>query len=123
MRAVLLFGVVLSKRLKVKKHLVHRLVCQAFVPNTQNLPQVNHRDENKQNNCASNLEYCTAAYNINYGTRNQKISKQVMCIETSVIYASASEVQRQLGFAKQNISSACRGKSKTSNGFHWRYVE
>lgn len=45
-----------------------------------------------------------------------------MCIETSVIYASASEVQRRLGFSQGNISLACNGKYKTAYGFHWKYV-
>ena len=50
------------------KRYVHRLVAQAFIPNPTSLPQVNHRDENKQNNCVDNLEWCTASYNVNYGT-------------------------------------------------------
>lgn len=58
------------------KHLfIHRLVAEAFIPNPNNLPFVNHIDENPQNNCVDNLEWCTPKYNCNYGDRNKKISE------------------------------------------------
>lgn len=62
----------LSKSGITKSFRVHRLVAQAFTPNLDNLPQVNHKDENKENNCVDNLEWCTAEYNTNYGTRNER---------------------------------------------------
>lgn len=58
-----------------KTKFVHRLVAEAFIPNTDNLPQVNHKDECKTNNHWDNLEWCSAQYNANYGTRNDKIMK------------------------------------------------
>lgn len=54
---------------------IHRLVAQAFIPNPNNLPQVNHKDENTSNNQVDNLEWCSAKYNCNYGNRNKRISE------------------------------------------------
>ena len=56
---------------KIKK--VHRLVAETFIPNPDNLPEVNHKDENKQNPSVSNLEWCTSKYNSNYGIRKERI--------------------------------------------------
>ncbi len=55
-----------------KSYYIHRLVAQTFIPNPENKPQVNHKDENTMNNCVDNLEWCTTRYNINYGTRSLK---------------------------------------------------
>lgn len=109
--------VVLHKEGKQKNYLVHRLVAQAFIENPNNLPEVNHRDEDKANNNVSNLEFCDRQYNIDYSN-----SKQVLCVETGKIYHSLSEVYRQLGFDQGNISKCCRGRLKTYKGFNWKYV-
>lgn len=64
-----------TKNGKKKKFRVHRLVAEAFIPNTNNLPQINHKDEDKANNHIDNLEWCDAKYNNNYGTRNERVSR------------------------------------------------
>ena len=105
---------------KIKAFKVHRLVCEAFLENPENKPCVNHIDENKTNNTASNLEWCTVSENINHGTRNARIAK-AHCKPVGQytrggklikIWQSAHEVQRQLGFNNSNINKVVRGKRK-----------
>ena len=60
-----------------KKVSIHRLVAEAFVPNPKGHPTVNHKDENKINNCAENLEWCTQEYNNNYGSRIERVKKSI----------------------------------------------
>lgn len=69
--------VALWKDSKRKMFMVHRLVAQAFIPNPNNLPQVNHKDENKTNNIVENLEWCTQSYNNSYGTRLERVSSSL----------------------------------------------
>ena len=68
--------VVLCEAGKSKRVFVHRLVAEAFIPNPNNLPIVNHKDENPANNIVSNLEWCTVSYNNNYNKRNEKIGDE-----------------------------------------------
>lgn len=67
--------VILTKNGTSKLHYIHGLVAKAFLPNPKNLPEVNHIDEDKINNCVDNLEWCTHKYNSNYGMRNKKLSE------------------------------------------------
>ena len=73
-------GVRLYHQSKGETKRIHRLVAEAFIPNPDNLPCVNHKDENKENNCVDNLEWCSIEYNNNYGTRNERIGKTIVKI-------------------------------------------
>ena len=122
--------VLLWKNGKSKLHLIHRLVAEAFVPNPDNLPQVNHKDENKLKNIYTNLEWCTAKYNINYGTgtkkRSYQRSKKLYQLskdgEVIKIWSSTHEVHKQTGYSQGNISSCCIGNRKTAYGYIWKYA-
>ena len=65
----------IKANLSGKIYAVHRLVAQAFIPNPNNYPVVNHKDENPSNNCIENLEWCDVKYNINYGTAKKTGAK------------------------------------------------
>lgn len=119
----------LYKNGKRKKLLVHRLVAEAFIPNPLNLPEVNHKSENKQDNRVENLEYCDSSYNINYGNRNEKVAKK---LSKNVLqftktgnfireWSSLHEIQKQLGYCFPNISKCCLGDIKSAYGFKWEY--
>lgn len=66
------YRVALRKDKKYKHFYVHRLVAEAFIPNPDNLPYVNHKDESRTNNCVDNLEWCTQRYNVNYANSQKK---------------------------------------------------
>ena len=120
---------------------IHRLVAKAFIPNPNDLPCVNHKDENTFNNCASNLEWCTQKYNCNYGTRNKRISNKTTgtrynrkdlskpilqyTIDGQFVkeWPSSSEIQRQLNYNNSSIAKCCNEKPhfNTAYGFIWKY--
>ena len=116
---------------KVRYPLVHVLVATAFLENPDNLPEVNHKDENSKNNCVENLEYCSRLYNVNYGTRNkkvaEKISKPVFSVdkESGLImwWQSIIEASRQLGISNCNICACLKGRLKSCGGHYWFYAD
>ena len=66
----------LSRDGNARQHRIHRLVATAFLENPENMPQINHIDEDRTNNRVDNLEWCSVKYNINYGERNKRVSSQ-----------------------------------------------
>ena len=126
---------------KRKERKVHGLVAEAFCenPDPDKYSMVNHKDENKANNEASNLEWCDNVYNVNYGTRNRRLSdslrkskahkanaekqaKKVRCIETGEIFYSIREAARMLGIQKISITKQCRNEISATHGLHFEYA-
>lgn len=118
----------LSKDNKGKTHKVHRLVAQAFIQNPNNLPQVNHKDENKSNNFVYNLEWCDNSYNINYGTRNDKMAsklyKKVNCYTIDGVFIKqypSVKATEEDGFNATNVSHCLSGRRKNHKGYVFRF--
>ena len=129
----------LRKEGKSKTMQVHRLVAFAFIPNPHHLPHINHKDENPSNNHVENLEWCTAKYNANYGTRNKRIADKlkhhpnfyipVLCYDLNnnfvKRYESAEEAGKAVGISGSGITACCRiGYNRTSaGGYKWKYED
>ena len=107
-----------------KMYKIHRLVAEAYLPNPENLPQINHRDENKANNCLQNLEWCDAKYNINYGTRNDKIKKPILQYDLDGNFIREWKCAYDVGKEVQaNIVNCLKGRCKTAYNYIWKYKE
>lgn len=130
------FRVVMSYEGKYRQVLIHRLVAEAFLPNPNNLPEINHKDEDKTNNNVSNLEWCTRLYNINYGTKKKRHSEFMtktkgrrVCQYTKTgelvnTFESITQASKATGIIHSSINMACVHETqKTAGGYVWRYAE
>lgn len=112
-----------------KWHQVQRLIAEAFISNPDNLPQVNHKNENKLDNRVDNLEWCSVSYNNCYGTRIQRVKDKVakpilqFDLDGNFIkqYSSLREASKDLKIHPSNISHCATGKYKTCKGYIWKY--
>jgi len=121
----------LCKNGKAKNFMVHRLVACAFVENPNNLTSINHKDENKSNNNAYNLEWCSVSYNINYGSRNKKVTDKLSKAVIQITmdgnkvkeWDTIRDVERELGFNASSIIKCCKMREKyySAYGYKWKY--
>lgn len=117
---------------KRKNFRVHRLVAMLFVDNPNNFSFVNHKNENKRDNRASNLEWCSKVYNCNYGTAKNRLSNHrkdspkvyriavVRCFDNK--YYDCFSDTKEDGYNPCHVSEVCRGIRKTNNGDTFRYA-
>lgn len=116
---------------KRKTIAVHRLVADAFIENPFNKTHINHKDENKHNNNANNLEWCTHKENMNYGSKQDRES-QVKAKYNVLQYdlygklvkkwSSLREIILNTNYKKSNIMYCCEHKYKTAYGYRWEYL-
>lgn len=116
---------------KNKKNVrINRLVAEAFIPNIDGLPQVNHLDTNKLNNCVSNLEWCTGSENMKHAYKNglnapprhDKKIAQVNKDTNEIIRTFDSIAEAKKVYNNANICQVLKGRRKTAKGFKWVYV-
>ena len=116
------FQLSLCKEGKVKNCRINRLVAQAFIPNPDNLPEVNHKDKIRTNNRVDNLEWCTTQYNVEYSKAKAVIG--INKVSGLILeFPSANEAKRQTGINQSNIIQCCKGRRNSAGGFYWHYVE
>lgn len=119
---------------RTKTFKVHRLVAFYFIPNPHKKEQVNHIDEDKTNNDISNLEWLTHKENMNFGTRNERISKKMINLtskkvkqfskdgELINVFDGLSDAERKTGISATNICKVDKGKRKSAGGYIWEII-
>ncbi len=113
----------LYKNKVAKAFSVHRLVSEAFIPNPENKPQVNHKDGNKLNNNVENLEWVTNNENYSHSVIKNLVSshpKRVLCIEMNKVFTSITEASRILNIDRSNIKQVILGKRKSARGLTFK---
>ena len=125
----------LYKNKKYKTYFIHRLVAEAFIPNLNNYPIINHIDENRSNNYVKNLEWCTQKQNvqhsINTGTRKlmreygrvRIVGQYNLNNKLIKIWNALIDIEKELGYNATSIWHCCNNKTKKSYGFIWKYED
>ena len=119
------YGVSLCVNGKPKRYMIHKLVADTFLDNPENLPLINHKDENKLNNCLSNLEYCSHSYNVRYSRNNLKKPIGQYDIKGNLIrtWRSSWQIRKTLHFSSTSIDRCLIGKQENAYGYIWRYLK
>lgn len=120
---VMYVGIRVKGKTQPNTYSLHKIVADAFIPNPYNLPEINHKDKNTENNNVNNLEWIEKEKNIKLG-----LSKKVWCCnkdthEPIYLYNSIADAARALDCPTQNIIAVCKGRRKSCKNYFWKYNE